>query len=219
MVNRDFKGVWIPKEIYLDERLTALDKIILVEIDSLDDEKTGCFASNEYLADFCQCSKAKVTSAISKLIEFEYIEQLGFDGRRRILRSRLLKSSRQNTKKYKAEYEKVGHNSIDNKKDNKKENKMNIPPTLDEVREYCKSRKNGIDAETFIDYYQQQDWRLANGNKMKDWQASVRTWEKRNKKTELQQPKSKAYKEFEPEPEIDAVQMPEEIRNRLNSMF
>lgn len=215
MVNRDFKGVWIPKEIYLDERLTALDKIILVEIDSLDDEKTGCFASNEYLADFCQCSKAKVTSAISKLIECGYLEQIGFDGRRRILRSRLLKSSRQNTKKYKAEYEKVGHNNIDNKK----ENKMNIPPTLDEVREYCKSRKNGIDAETFIDYYQQQDWRLANGNKMKDWQASVRTWEKRNKKTEPQQPKSKAYKEFEPEPEIDAVQMPEEIRNRLNSMF
>ena len=214
MVNRDFKGVWIPKEIYLDERLTALDKIILVEIDSLDDGKTGCFASNEYLADFCQCSKAKVTSAISKLIECGYLEQIGFDGRRRILRSRLLKSSRQNTKKYKAESEKVGHNNIENKKENK-----NIPPTIDEVREYCKIRHNGIDAEAFIDYYQQQGWKLANGNKMKDWQAAVRTWEKRDKKTESHEPRSKVYKEFEPEAEIDAVQMPDEIRERLNKIF
>lgn len=211
-MNRNFKGVWIPKEIYLDERLTALDKIILVEIDSLDDEQSGCFASNEYLADFCQCSKAKVTSAISKLVKYGYIQQTGFDGRKRILRSRLLKSSRQNAKKYEAESEKVGHNNISNSKDNK----THIPPTLDEVRAYCKSRKNNIDAEEFIDYYAQQGWKLANGNKMKDWQAAVRTWEKRNKKNE---PTQKRYKEFEPEPEIDAVPMPEEVRKKYNNFM
>jgi hypothetical protein len=41
-MERDFKGVWIPKEIWLDERLNALEKIILTEIDSLDATERGC---------------------------------------------------------------------------------------------------------------------------------------------------------------------------------
>ena len=211
-MERDFKGVWIPKEVYLDERLTALEKIIFVEIDSLDNGKDGCFASNEYLAEFCQCTQVKVSTAISKLIELGYLEKIGFDGRRRILKSRLKLSLRQTSKKFKAEINKVNSNNIDNKKDNK----INIPPTLEEVREYCKSRNNGIDAEAFIDYYAQQGWKLANGNKMKDWQASVRTWEKRNRKN---QPTQKRYKEFEPEPEIDAVPMPDDVRKNYNNFI
>jgi hypothetical protein len=44
-MNRDFKGVWIPKDVWLDHNLTWMEKLLLVEIDSLDAEK-GCFASN-----------------------------------------------------------------------------------------------------------------------------------------------------------------------------
>ena len=45
---RDFKGVWIPKRVFLDERLNAIEKIILIEIDSLDAEDSeGCYARNE----------------------------------------------------------------------------------------------------------------------------------------------------------------------------
>ena len=70
---RDFKGIWISKQIWLDKKLNALDKVILSEIDSLDSTEEGCYASNEYLADFCQCSPSKVSSSISKLIELNYI--------------------------------------------------------------------------------------------------------------------------------------------------
>ena len=66
--NRDFKGVWIPKEVWLDTRLNALEKVILTEIDSLDNGEKGCYASNEHLAEFCQCSKTKVSTAIKKLV-------------------------------------------------------------------------------------------------------------------------------------------------------
>jgi len=66
---RQFKGIWIDKKVWLDKQLNALDKIILTEIDSLDTTEEGCYASNEYLADFCQCSVSKVSSSISKLIE------------------------------------------------------------------------------------------------------------------------------------------------------
>lgn len=90
-LQREFKGVWIDKTIWLDSRLNALDKIILVEIDSLDNEETGCFASNQYLAEFCQCSERKITEAISKLIKLNYIYVKSFNGRTRMLGSRLAK--------------------------------------------------------------------------------------------------------------------------------
>ena len=108
MDNRDFKGVWIPREVWLDERLSALDKIILTEIDSLDGER-GCYASNKRLADFCQCSESKISKSISLLIELNYIYVESFDGRKRILRSRLSKNNNQTSKNYDAGEQKKRH--------------------------------------------------------------------------------------------------------------
>lgn len=114
--NRDFKGVWIPKEIWLDKRLNALEKVIFAEIDSLCDD-AGCYASNEYLAEFCQCSSSKVSGAISKLKQLGYVYEKSFDGRQRILKSRLTENERQTTKICKADCEKIEDNNIFNNKD------------------------------------------------------------------------------------------------------
>ena len=54
-----------------------------------------------------------------------------------------------------------------------------VPPTLDEVKAYCSERKNNVDATRFIDYYTANGW-LIGKNKMKDWKAAVRTWERNN---------------------------------------
>ena len=122
-MERDFKGVWIPKEIWLDTRLNALDKIILVEINSLDGED-GCFASNEYLAEFCQCSEAKVSKSISLLTELGYIEVVKFDGRKRFLKTCLVKNTShvkntsQPSKIYEADSENLQDNNIYNNIDN-----------------------------------------------------------------------------------------------------
>ena len=86
MENRNFKGIWIPKEIWLAEELSAIDKIILAEIDSLDNEN-HCTAGNEYFAKFCQCSEVTVSRSIAKLIELGYITKISFDGRIRKLKS------------------------------------------------------------------------------------------------------------------------------------
>ena len=53
------------------------------------------------------------------------------------------------------------------------------PPTLEEVKEYCFERNNGIDAQQFIDFYSSKGWMIGK-NRMKDWKAAVRTWEQRN---------------------------------------
>lgn len=109
-VKRDFKGVWIPREVWLDKRLSALDKVILTEIDSLDQGDNGCYASNQHLAEFCQCSERKVSDAVTKLIECGYVSVASFDGRKRTLRSnlsnvrgRLEKSARQTSKNCEAD--------------------------------------------------------------------------------------------------------------------
>ena len=76
----------------------------------------------------------------------------------------------------------LGKDSIDkDSKESKKTGKRFTPPTIDEVDAYCKERKNGINAETFYDFYQSKGW-MVGKNPMKDWKAAVRTWEKRDRK-------------------------------------
>ena len=55
-----------------------------------------------------------------------------------------------------------------------------IHPTLAEVTAYCKERHNNVDPQTFIDFYESKGW-MVGKNKMKDWKACVRTWEKSRK--------------------------------------
>jgi len=55
------------------------------------------------------------------------------------------------------------------------------PPTVEEVRDYCKERENSIDPDHFVDHYTSNGWRVGGKTAMKDWKASVRTWEKNNR--------------------------------------
>lgn len=59
------------------------------------------------------------------------------------------------------------------------------PPTIEELKAYCQERNNTVDPETFINFYESKGWYVGK-NKMKDWRACVRTWERNrdNKKTE-----------------------------------
>lgn len=61
-------------------------------------------------------------------------------------------------------------------------------PTVDEVREYCDSRNNGIDAEQFVAFYAARGWKFSNGAPVKDWKACVITWEKRDNARTYPQP-------------------------------
>ena len=63
-----------------------------------------------------------------------------------------------------------------------------IPPTIEAVRSYCKERNNGINAETFVDFYTARGWMIGK-NKMKDWRAAIRTWEQRRKEEQPVIPK------------------------------
>lgn len=64
----------------------------------------------------------------------------------------------------------------DSDKEQKKPTKF-IPPTVEEVETYCKERKNNVDAENFVDFYESKGW-VVGKSKMKNWKAAVRTWER-----------------------------------------
>ena len=55
--------------------------------------------------------------------------------------------------------------------------KVFTKPTAEEVKAYCVERKNNVDPDKFIDFYESKGW-LIGKNPMKDWKACVRTWEK-----------------------------------------
>lgn len=68
----------------------------------------------------------------------------------------------------------------ENRAKKRKPQKRFTPPTLDEVKAYCRERRNAVDPERFVDFYAAKGW-MVGKNRMKDWQAAVRTWEKSDK--------------------------------------
>jgi len=67
-------------------------------------------------------------------------------------------------------------------KESKEDNRANkslrfTPPLIEEVQSYCKERENDVDPERWFDFYSAKNWMIGK-NKMKDWKAAVRTWEK-----------------------------------------
>ena len=73
-VKREFKGVWINREVWLNEDLTIQEKFLLVEIDSLDNDNS-CFASNDYFAEFMGLKNRRVKYIIESLIKKGFLKR------------------------------------------------------------------------------------------------------------------------------------------------
>jgi hypothetical protein len=88
-MKRDFKGIWVPAEIWLNKDLKLIEKMFMVEIDSLDNEK-GCYASNGYFAEFFGISKGRCSQIIKSLKEKNILEiEYHYEGKqitKRVLR-------------------------------------------------------------------------------------------------------------------------------------
>lgn len=69
---------------------------------------------------------------------------------------------------------------LSSKDNNISKKKKFVPPTPEEVKEYCDSKNYNIDSEYFVDFYTSKGW-MVGSNKMKDWKAAVRTWVRNNK--------------------------------------
>ena len=70
------------------------------------------------------------------------------------------------------------------------------PPTVEQVSAYCRERGNGVDPQRFVDYYAARGWKLGEES-MKNWQAAVRTWERRDSGKNIRSPDRYTYTEDE----------------------
>lgn len=74
-VARDFKGIWIPSEYWLNADLSITKIVFMAEIDSLASPDKPCFASNSYFADFFGLSSVRVSQIISELVESKLLKR------------------------------------------------------------------------------------------------------------------------------------------------
>lgn len=87
-MNRDFKGIWIPREIWLAKDLSCHEKCLWAEIHSLfDRESGGCYASNEYLMEFFGIKERRLQEMMANLKKKGWVVQVSFDGRNRVIKA------------------------------------------------------------------------------------------------------------------------------------
>jgi hypothetical protein len=102
-------------------------------------------------------------------------------------KERALASKRQKKKRSRADRDKSvtreekRREELSTSNDVDKAKKKFEKPTVEEVQAYCQQRKNQIDPQRFVDYYEARGWKL-NGKPMASWQACVHTWEKNHGK-------------------------------------
>jgi hypothetical protein len=213
-MNKGYYAV-IPADVRYDVRLTPNAKLLYGEITALCNEKGFCWAMNEYFAELYSVSKVSVSKWVGNLRDCGYIDvQMQYKEGTKQISNRYIrlatplkenlgtltkKSLIPSPRKVKDPLkEKFKDNTTVNNTFNNTVGETSSPelpkkkvvrfkePTLEEVSDYCrKERNNTIDAQNFIDFYTSKGWKVGN-TKMKDWQASVRTWETNDKKRNAQ---------------------------------
>lgn len=143
-------------------------------------------AGRKSIASFLKINEIKV-QRILKLLENEHQIEQQTSNRNRlitILNWDLYQGNEQqdeqqmNNKRTTDEQQMNTYKNIKNDKNNKKNIYAHFtPPTLEEVISYCKERNNSVDPQKWYDFYSAKGWMIGK-NKMKDWKAAVRTWER-----------------------------------------
>ncbi len=92
-LKRTFRGIWIPAEIWENEKLSTEERILWAEIDSLQG-KEGCFASNYYFALFLGRSERQIRRYLKNLEEGGFIVIKDKESRKRRIFSALRNTTR-----------------------------------------------------------------------------------------------------------------------------
>lgn len=166
---------------YTDEMLSSIFrrdvKVIRLALDTF--EAFGMIEIIDNVITIPNWNKHQTLDAYEKKKERDRLYQ----AERRANQRALIEKSSDN-KTTPSSYVAISDKEIEEDKEKDKDNsivepkrKRFTPPTLEEVQAYCYERNNGVDAQRFIDYYTSNGWQVGK-NKMKDWKAAVRTWER-----------------------------------------
>lgn len=148
-MNRAFKGIWIPKEIWLDKELSWIEKFLLVEIESLDNEQ-GCWASNDYFASFFGVSKDRISKLISGLNKKGYITvELIYKKGTKAVEKRVVKI----TDRYRSkQLEGIGENTYTPIGENAEDNNTSFNNTINNTKDILSDKSDVVPYLEIIDY-------------------------------------------------------------------
>ena len=169
----------IPANVRYARGITPNAKLLYAEITALCNMNGKCNASTQYFADLYEVSKTSIQKWLKTLENKEFIkrEVIYKKGSKEILSRHITLVKYPTSNKLRDNTNiNIPNNNItySNKGHFKK-------PTLIEIDLYCADRKNNVDHLAFYDFYESKNW-MVGKNKMKDWKAAIRTWERREKK-------------------------------------
>ncbi len=168
----------LTSEVRYNQNLTPNAKLLYAEITALINMNGVCFASNSYFANLYGKTKTTISKWVSELVKEGFIEiSFTYKEGSKEIDNRYIRIIKGGVVK------KVNTPLVKKLKDNttilnNNTTYSNSKPSVEEIKQYCLERNNGIDAEQFFDFYESKNW-FVGKNKMKNWQAAVRTWEKR----------------------------------------
>jgi hypothetical protein len=170
----------IPAEVRYSKALIPNAKLLYAEITALCNMNGKCTASTEYFCRLYEVSKVSVQKWLKNLEDNNHIRRLNkYKPHSKQIECRVITLVNVPSKEKLSDNTNINITNTNLTDSNKKA--LFKKPTLDEVKNYCILRKNNIEAEAFIDFYESKDW-LIGKNKMKNWKACVRTWESRENK-------------------------------------
>lgn len=179
--------------------LDVYETIVLAVIYGFSQDGESTFAGSiNYLSQKAKCSRRKVTMVLPKLVEMGLVIKIDKDVRGiHLCEYRVSPICMGGAPHAQGGSAPHAHNNIENINiDNnslyKRGSSRFQKPSLEEIRQYCISRGNQVDPEQFFNFYESKGWMVGRSH-MKDWRASVRTWEKREK--EIPQRKRESRKE------------------------
>ena len=167
----------IPAEVRYSKKLTPNAKLLYAEITALCNMNGKCTASTEYFCRLYEVSRGAVQNWLKMLDDNGYIDRTVIykQGTREIMH-RYINLKDKGSVKMCTDNTNINITNTNLTDSNKKA--FFKKPTVEEVHQYCNERKNKVCADAFIDFYESKDW-MVGSNKMKNWKACVRTWEKR----------------------------------------
>tara|TARA_Y100001963_G_scaffold24656_1_gene33293 strand:+ start:485 stop:1090 length:606 start_codon:yes stop_codon:yes gene_type:complete len=185
----------IPAEVRYSKKLTPNAKLLYAEITALCNMNGRCTANTNYFCKLYEVSRISIQKWLKTLEVNGYIKRVNIykQGSKEILtRVITLVNIPSKEKLTDNNNTKVSNNT--NLTDSNKKGFFQKPSLID-IQNYCLSRNNNIDAEAFIDFYESKDW-MVGSNKMKDWKAAVRTWERRETKKDTMSKIDKQINEY-----------------------
>ncbi|MCQ2525025.1 MAG: helix-turn-helix domain-containing protein [Lachnospiraceae bacterium] len=196
----------IPADVRYDSELTANEKLMYGEISSLCHKEGYCYCNNNYFSKLYKATKDSVSRWIRHLAKRGYIRvQVIRNDKKVVIERRIylelsvkkgtdlpaemtippdnndgtLPTIMSNPPDNNVVYNNININNTSNNINSEKTKKFS-PPSVDEVREFIKENGYHVDPEQFVDYYESVGWKVGKDKPMKDWRASVRTWERKN---------------------------------------